>query len=206
MGDRIKKENILVVHNYYQIPGGEDTVVANEKKMLENHGHKVILYSRSNAELKQMSKIRKLFLPFTTVFNPRTYKEIKKLIRQENIEVVHVHNTLNLISPAVYYAARSMKVPVIQTVHNFRLLCPGATFYRDGHICEDCVQHEDTLIGPFFQVTIVWNLAAQVIVKFLIYVDQGWRDGYSWFNAETESVCLTWFVIWILADDHTFDV
>ena len=141
MGDRIKKENILVVHNYYQIPGGEDTVVANEKKMLENHGHKVILYSRSNAELKQMSKIRKLFLPFTTVFNPRTYKEIKKLIRQENIEVVHVHNTLNLISPAVYYAARSMKVPVIQTVHNFRLLCPGATFYLDGHICEDCVQH-----------------------------------------------------------------
>ena len=141
MGDRIKKENILVVHNYYQIPGGEDTVVANEKKMLENHGHKVILYSRSNAELKQMSKIRKLFLPFATVFNPRTYKEIKKLIRQENIEVVHVHNTLNLISPAVYYAARSMKVPVIQTVHNFRLLCPGATFYRDGHICEDCVQH-----------------------------------------------------------------
>lgn len=134
-----EKKNILIVHNYYQIPGGEDTVVANEKKMLEKHGHKVILYSRNNAELKQMSKIRILFLPFTTVFNLRTYKEIKKQIRRENIDVVHVHNTLNLISPAVYYAARSMKVPVVQTVHNFRLLCPGATFYRDGQICEDCV-------------------------------------------------------------------
>lgn len=66
---------------------------------------------------------------------------IKKLIKQENIEVVHVHNTLNLVSPAVYYAARRMKVPVVQTIHNFRLLCPGATFYRDGHICEDCVEH-----------------------------------------------------------------
>lgn len=136
-----EKKNILIVHNYYQIPGGEDTVVANEKTMLEKHGHKVILYSRNNAELKQMSKIRILFLPFTTVFNMRTYKEIKKQIRRENIDVVHVHNTLNLISPAVYYAARSMKVPVVQTVHNFRLLCPGATFYRDGHICEDCVKN-----------------------------------------------------------------
>lgn len=139
--DDTKKQNILIVHNYYQIPGGEDTVVANEKKMLEEHGHKVILYSRNNAELKQMSKFQKLFLPITTVFNPRTYKEIKKLIKSEDIEIVHVHNTLNLISPAVYYAARAMKVPVVQTVHNFRLLCPGATFYRDGNICEDCVEH-----------------------------------------------------------------
>ena len=138
--DDTKKQNILIVHNYYQIPGGEDTVVANEKKMLEEHGHKVILYSRNNAELKQMSKFQKLFLPITTVFNPRTYKEIKRLIKSENIDIVHVHNTLNLISPAVYYAARAMKVPVVQTVHNFRLVCPGATFYRDGHICEDCVK------------------------------------------------------------------
>ena len=139
--DNTKKKNILIVHNYYQIPGGEDTVVANEKKMLEKHGHKVILYSRNNAELKQMSKIQKAFLPITTVFNPRTYRDIKKLIGEEKIEVVHVHNTLNLVSPAVYYAARRMKVPVVQTIHNFRLLCPGATFYRDGHICEDCVEY-----------------------------------------------------------------
>ena len=139
--DNAKKQNILIVHNYYQIPGGEDTVVANEKKMLEKHCHKVILYSRNNAELKQMSKLQKVFLPITTVFNPRTYRDIKKLIRDEKIEIVHVHNTLNLVSPAVYYAARRMKVPVVQTIHNFRLLCPGATFYRDGHICEDCVEY-----------------------------------------------------------------
>ena len=109
--------------------------------MLEEHGHKVILYSRNNAELKHMSKPQKLFLPIMTIFNPRTYKEIKSLIKSENVEIVHVHNTLNLISPAVYYVARAMKVQVVQTVHNFRLLCPGATFYRDGNICEDCVEH-----------------------------------------------------------------
>lgn len=150
--DNIKKQNILIVHNYYQIPGGEDTVVANEKKMLEEHGHKVILYSRNNLELKEMSTLKKLTLPVTTIFNPRTYKEIKKLIKKENIEIVHVHNTLNLISPAVYYAARSMKVPVVQTIHNFRLLCPGATFYRDSHICEKCIEkgiYESVLYGCY---------------------------------------------------------
>lgn len=135
-----KKLKILQVHNYYQIPGGEDTVVANEKKLLEDHGHTVIQYSRNNSELKRFSKLKKLLLPFTTIFNPKTYREVKQIIQEQQINVVHVHNTLNLISPAVYYAALSCKVPVVQTIHNFRLLCPGATFYRDGRICEDCVQ------------------------------------------------------------------
>ena len=136
-----RKQTILIVHNFYQIPGGEDTVVANEKKMLENHGHRVILYSRSNTELRKMSLLQKCCLPVTTIFNPRTYKEIRQIIKSERIDIVHVHNTLNLISPAVYYAAKSMHLPVAQTVHNFRLLCPGGTFYRDGQICEDCVEH-----------------------------------------------------------------
>ncbi|MCD8148936.1 MAG: glycosyltransferase family 4 protein [Clostridiales bacterium] len=136
-----EKYRVLIVHNYYQIPGGEDTVVANEKKLLEEHGHEVTFYSRSNAELKTMSAARKLLLPLTTVFNPKTYRDVKRLIREKKIDIVHVHNTLNLISPSVYYAAFSCGVLVVQTVHNFRLLCPGATFYRDGHICEDCVEH-----------------------------------------------------------------
>lgn len=139
--DEFNKQNVLIVHNYYQIPGGEDTVVANEKKLLEDHGHNVILYTRDNGELKKMGKLRKLFLPFTTIYNPRTARDIKRIIKERNVDIVHVHNTLNLISPSVYYASRKCGVPVVQTIHNFRLLCPGATFYRDGHICEDCVKH-----------------------------------------------------------------
>lgn len=134
-----KKEKILIVHNYYQIPGGEDIVVANEKKMLEDHGHEVTLYTRNNSELNEMGKAKKLLIPFTTIFNIRTYREIRRIIKEQKIEIVHVHNTLNLVSSSVYYAALSMNVPVVQTVHNFRLLCPGATFYRNGSICEDCI-------------------------------------------------------------------
>lgn len=135
-----EKKRVLIVHNSYQIPGGEDAVVRNEKRMLEEHGHAVFLYTRHNSELNQMTALQKLLLPFTTVFNLRTYKEVKKIIREQKIQIVHVHNTLCLVSPAVYYAAKACKVPVVQTVHNFRLLCPAATFYRDGHICEDCVE------------------------------------------------------------------
>ena len=135
-----KKERVLIVHNYYQIPGGEDTVVANEKRLLEEHGHEVTLYTRHNSELKKLSKVEKLLLPVSTVFNVRTYREVKRLITEQKIDVVHVHNTLNLISPAIYYAALSKKVPVVQTIHNFRLLCPGATFFRDGHVCEECLE------------------------------------------------------------------
>ena len=134
------KPRILIVHNYYQIPGGEDSVVVNEKQMLERHGHKVILYSRDNSELYGFPKRKKVLLPFTTVFNIKTYREVKEIIRNHQIDIVHVHNTLNLVSPSVYYAAINCKVPVVQTIHNFRLLCPGAAFYRDGHICEECVE------------------------------------------------------------------
>ena len=135
----MKKEKVLIVHNYYKIPGGEDTVVANEKKLLEDNGHEVILYSRNNSELEGMGIFKKLLMVFFTIFNIKTYMDVKKIIKEKSIDIVHVHNTLNLISPSVYYAALKCKIPVVQTIHNFRLLCPAATFYRNGHICEDCI-------------------------------------------------------------------
>lgn len=133
------KKKILIVHNYYQIPGGEDTVVANEMKLLQNHGHEVVLYTRDNKEINSMGKIAKLGLFFMTIYNPRTARDIKRIIREENIDIVHVHNTLNLVSPAVYYAAISCKIPVVQTIHNYRLICPGALLYRNGSLCEECI-------------------------------------------------------------------
>lgn len=135
----MNKEKVLIVHNYYQVPGGEDIVVLNEKKMLEDNGHKVVLYTRHNDEIKEMGILSKLIIPFRTIYSFKSKKEIKKLIKEENINIVHVHNTFPLISPSVYSIGKKSKVKVIQTVHNFRLLCPAATFVRDNKICEDCV-------------------------------------------------------------------
>lgn len=134
----MKKQNVLMAHNYYQVPGGEDTVFHNEVNMLEKNGHKVTKYTRHNDEIKG-GVLSKLKLGIDTIFSLKTYKEVKKLIDENDIDVVHVHNTLPLISPSIYYAARSKKVPVVQTIHNFRLLCPGATFTRNSEICEECI-------------------------------------------------------------------
>lgn len=131
---------ILIVHNYYKIPGGEDTVVANEKKLLEANGHEVFLYQRNNHEMDSYGAFQKLLLPVNTVFSYRSYKDVMKLLVEKKIDIMHVHNTVCVISPSVYYAARKRKIPVVQTIHNFRLLCPAATFLRAGKICEECVQ------------------------------------------------------------------
>lgn len=140
MRETEEKKRILIVHNYYQIHGGEDTVVAAEMKLLQEHGHFVLLYQRSNEELKKITGAGKLILPFAEIFSIRTFREVTRLIRENRIDIVHVHNTLHRVSPSVYYAAFHCHVPVVQTLHNFRLQCPAGTFYRDGHICEDCMK------------------------------------------------------------------
>ena len=136
----MKQYRILQVHNFYQIPGGEDVVVRNEKRLLEEHGHKVYTYYRSNAELKEGGKLGKLCVPFTAVYSFKTVREVKKLIKEYQIDIVHVHNTLTMVSPSVFYAAFSCHVPIVQTLHNFRMLCPAGSFFRDNVICEECVQ------------------------------------------------------------------
>lgn len=133
------KERILMVHNFYQIGGGEHTVFANEKRLLSENGHYLVEYTRDNAELIK-SKIKKLLLPISSIFSFKTYREVKKIIKKEKIDIVHCHNTFPLISPSVYYAARKCGIPVVQTIHNFRFLCPNGVFYRDGHTCEDCLE------------------------------------------------------------------
>lgn len=135
----MKKQKVLIVHNYYQVPGGEDTVVENEKNLLIENGHEVILYTRHNDEIKSKGMLGKLVLPLETIFSLKTYNKVKQIVKNNNIDIVHVHNTLPLVSPSVYYAARKYNIPVVQTVHNFRLVCPGATFTRDNKICEECV-------------------------------------------------------------------
>ena len=163
-----KKYNILLVHNFYQKPGGEDTVFYNEKKLLEENGHKVITYTRDNKELKKYSILKKILLPITIIFNFKTYFDIKRIIKENDIDIVHVHNTLSLISPSVFYAAVKMKKPVVQTLHNFRMQCPNGLFYRDGHICEDCVNAGlvCAIKHKCYRNSLIQTLAIVIMTKF----------------------------------------
>jgi glycosyltransferase involved in cell wall biosynthesis len=135
---------ILSVHNTYQKPGGEDQVFAQEAELLRAHGHQVLLFQASNDEV---NGVNPLVLLGNTIWNRQKYEELRELLRRERPDIMHVHNTFPVISPAAYYAANAEKVPVVQTLHNYRLLCPSATFFRDGHVCEDCLSHSVPLPG-----------------------------------------------------------
>lgn len=164
----MKKKKVLMVHNFYQIGGGEHTVFKNEVDLLRQHGHEVIEYTRNNSELKQ-NKLKLVLLPFTTIWSWKTYNDIRRIIRDNHIDIVHCHNTFPLISPSVYYAARSMKVPVIQTVHNFRLLCPNGSFFCDGKICEKCNEtgsFRSALQNNCYRNSKIQTLALVAMLKF----------------------------------------
>jgi glycosyltransferase involved in cell wall biosynthesis len=127
---------ILQVHNYYQQAGGEDWVVENEQRLLTRAGHEVSQYTLHNNAIQQMPGLE---IAAKAFWNQAAYESLRRRISQSGTDIVHVHNTFPLMSPSVYYAARAEKTPVVQTLHNFRLICPAATLYRSGKICEDCV-------------------------------------------------------------------
>jgi glycosyltransferase involved in cell wall biosynthesis len=124
------------LHNHYQQPGGEDQVFTAEGDLLEARGHHVLRYISHNDRIADMSRPA---LAKATIWNSAAYREVRALIQRERPHVAHFHNTFPLLSPAAYYAARAERVPILQTLHNYRLLCPNALFYRDGGVCEDCL-------------------------------------------------------------------
>jgi glycosyltransferase involved in cell wall biosynthesis len=132
---------ILLVHNTYQQPGGEDVAFRNECNLLRRFGHNVTIYERSNYEVDNYSGIARLALVKDVVWNSRSLRQFTQLLRDTRPDVVHVHNTFMMISPAVYTACREAEVPVVQTLHNYRLLCPAANLFRDGKVCEECMSH-----------------------------------------------------------------
>jgi glycosyltransferase involved in cell wall biosynthesis len=132
---------ILVAHNFYQQAGGEDQVFADETALLEARGHAVERFIVRNDAVDQMTATAtgKLRLAVKTVWNRDSAAALADRVRAFGADVVHLHNTFPLISPAAYYAARQSGAAVVQTIHNYRMLCPAATFYRDGAPCESCL-------------------------------------------------------------------
>lgn len=130
---------ILQAHNYYQQAGGEDTVVAQEKALLESNGHEVITYYKTNDVINSIKGVQKIGLLKETTWSRKTYEEVNTILKQDKIDLCHVHNTLPLISPSIYYACKDNKVPVVQTLHNYRLICTNGLLMREGRICEDCL-------------------------------------------------------------------
>lgn len=129
---------MLVVHNAYQHRGGEDSVVDAEVTMLRAHGHEVVTYFRNNDDISSQLATS---VAIQTLWSSRSVDDLSELIQSFKPDVIHVHNTMPLISPSIYWAAARAGVPIVQTLHNFRLMCLSALYLREGRICEDCAGH-----------------------------------------------------------------
>jgi len=133
---------VLLVHNFYQSssPSGEDVVFNAERQLLESKsGLEVSTYERRNDEIIDYSFFGKALLPLKTILARKVYREIKGILEKEKPEIAHFHNIFYLISPSAYDACKDSRVPVVQTLHNYRFFCVNGLLMRDNGVCEDCV-------------------------------------------------------------------
>lgn len=128
---------VLIVHNAYRQPGGEDAVVAAEKALLAEYGHGVRLFTVSNDSVTGVGS--RLAAALGAPYSPAARDTLARLLDEQRPDVVHVHNFFPLLTPSIYDACQTAAVPVVQTLHNYRLICPVATLRRNGAICEICV-------------------------------------------------------------------
>jgi glycosyltransferase involved in cell wall biosynthesis len=131
---------ILLVHNRYRsgAPSGENRVVDQEGEALEALGHEVMRFGRSSDEIAEWPVAKKASLPARVIWSRETRRDLTTVLREHRPEVVHVHNTFPLLSAAVLYACRDERVPVVATLHNYRLACANGLFFRSGAVCHDC--------------------------------------------------------------------
>jgi glycosyltransferase involved in cell wall biosynthesis len=130
---------LLIVHNRYRYPGGEDEVFRREGELLRSAGHNITEYVRHNREISEHHVLKSIRVGMRTLWASDSAHDLRKIVRRENPDLVHFHNIFPLISPAAYYACQQEGIPVVQSLHNPRLICPAATLHREGTVCEECV-------------------------------------------------------------------
>jgi glycosyltransferase involved in cell wall biosynthesis len=130
---------IVSVYNRYLNRGGEDVVFEAEATMLERNGCYVKSITAQTQPLRGFWEAPQMAIEAT--WSRKWSAQFRRILDEEQPDVVHVHNSFPVMSPSIYYACHEAGVPVVQTLHNYRLLCPGALFFRDGRVCEDCTQH-----------------------------------------------------------------
>jgi glycosyltransferase involved in cell wall biosynthesis len=136
---------ILLLHNRYKLHGGEDVVVQQESQLLRDAGHFVDIMEVSNDDIE--SGIDKLKTALMSIYSPQMRKLVERRIQDISADVLHVHNFFPRLTPSVYNAGAERKCAVIQTLHNYRLVCPGGLLFRDEVVCEECLGRSFALPG-----------------------------------------------------------
>jgi len=157
--------NILIIHNHYKNRGGEDVVVEKEKDLLVSFGHNVTLFSVSNDIIQSL--YGKIKVALNVPYNLYSKGQCSQIIARVKPEIVHVHNLFPILSPAIYDACHEAGLPVVQTLHNYRIICPGALLMRDGKICEQCIENSPyrAVINKCYRNSIFGTLAVARMIE-----------------------------------------
>jgi len=132
---------VLLAHEFYRTsaPSGEDAVFLNEKQLLENDGMEIFCYEKHNDHIDDSTWSKKVNLAISSTWSKKSYQEISGFIQKYKPDIAHFHNTFPMISPSAYFACQRHGVPVVQTLHNYRLVCPNAMLIRNQQPCEKCL-------------------------------------------------------------------
>lgn len=187
MEKRRRTIKVILVHNFYQQSGGEDKVVEKEKKLLEDRGIETDIYSVTNDVISEMSSVQKAALAIQTTWSITQYRKFRNYLIRNKPDVVHFHNFFPLISPSAYYACHSLNIPVVQTLHNYRLLCPAATFLRKNEICEKCLNGSilNSVKNGCYRDSVIQTLPVAAMIKFNKFI-RTWNRKVDRYIALTE--------------------
>jgi glycosyltransferase involved in cell wall biosynthesis len=182
---------VLLVHNRYRSssPSGEDRVVDQEGDALVAAGHTVERFERSSDEIARRSAAGKALVPIQMLWNDEVRRSLTRALRSYRPDVVHIHNTFPLVSASVLYACRAERIPVVATLHNYRLVCPSGTLFRDGRVCHDCVGrlplpgirhgcYRDSVLAtvPMATGVVAHRTAWRTMVSAYVFISRAQRD------------------------------
>lgn len=146
---RKEQMKILMAHNYYQSPGGEDVSYNEESRLLESFGEIVYRFSRDNSDIYKYNTRQMIQLGINTIWSEASKEQVAEVIRQFKPDVAHFQNTFPLLSPSVFYACHENNIPVVLSIRNYRLFCLNGLFLRNNEPCEKCLQAKNYFWGVF---------------------------------------------------------
>lgn len=179
---------ILQVHNTYTSKTGEETVVEEEKRILEKHGHEVIQFVKDNSDLGAFSLTQKLKMYGSLLSSKTIATELADHIDAEQPDVCHVHNTFPIITPVVYEVCQAKKLPVVQTLHNYKMVCTNSIMFREGQVCEECLGK-----NLYNSIKFKCYRNSYLATAAQAHVIQYHRNKGTWQHQVDRYVCLTHF-------------
>lgn len=194
---------VMLAHSHYRssAPSGENLVVEQEAAALRTAGHQVSLFERRSDDIGSWGLTERAAVPARIVRNRAVRQSLRERLTVERPDVLHVHNTFPLLSPSVLLAARDAGVPVVATVHNYKLLCASGDFFREGQVCHSCrsgtvlpaLQHGCYRSSRLATVPVVGGLVAnrqlwRELVSAYVFISASQRDLMSSLELPEERV------------------